>query len=307
MSVAGRPERIGEQEAELGLLEVDDVAEVVGDEVGERDRDERVRERRGRAGGRCARARRSASPGSRPRRSRRRGEGDGEDRSCSRSAAPATGSIPPSSEGSGRASGSSSFSTPSWAPSNVVPPIETRTRASEPAIDPAQVVEAESGRRSWSRPSSHRERREAGEHPEVLGEGLAAIDPALDPEQGHRRERDRRVDERRDRDVARREADEAEAGLAPDELEEEVADQPGDGGPAAEPLGVLERRRARFWPTSFEKTAGDGAADRAPGVEGAEDVAEEDARRRSVPRPKVTTTNVTAKFRSGAAVPSRPA
>ena len=54
--VAG-PERIGEQEGELGLLEVDDVAEVVGDDVGERDRDEGVRER----GGRARRALRSRS------------------------------------------------------------------------------------------------------------------------------------------------------------------------------------------------------------------------------------------------------
>ena len=37
------PERVGEEEAELRLLLEDEEAEVVGDEIGERDRDQGVR------------------------------------------------------------------------------------------------------------------------------------------------------------------------------------------------------------------------------------------------------------------------
>ena len=43
-SVVAGPERVGEQVGELGLLLEDEEAEVVGDEVGEGDRDQRVGE-----------------------------------------------------------------------------------------------------------------------------------------------------------------------------------------------------------------------------------------------------------------------
>ena len=114
----------------------------------------------------------------------------------------------------------------------------------------------------------------------------------------------RRVDERRDRDVARRDAGGGEARLAPDELQEEEAENRDRGRPAAEPLRVGERRRSAL-PGDEGEAGRDGAADRPPRVEGAEDVAEEHADAVS-PSQKVTKTKLTEKFRSGASTPSRP-
>ncbi len=78
------------------------------------------------------------------------------------------------------------------------------------------------------------------------------------------------------RDDPRLEADAAEAGLAVDQLQPEKADEAARGRPAAEALGVGERRAVGLAGHEAEH-AGERPRDRAPGVEGAEDVAEADA------------------------------
>ncbi len=67
-----------------------------------------------------------------------------------------------------------------------------------------------------------------------------------------------------------------EARLAPDELEEDKGDEAGDGGPAAEPLRIPQRRRLLLADEQRE-AGGDRVGDRPPRVESAEDVAEEEA------------------------------
>ena len=74
------------------------------------------------------------------------------------------------------------------------------------------------------------------------------------------------------------EADRDAAAGAVDDLQPDDGEQADRGRPAAEPLGVGEVGRALAGDRL--EAAADGAADRAPGVEGPEDVAEQDAEER---------------------------
>ena len=75
----------------------------------------------------------------------------------------------------------------------------------------------------------------------------------------------------------RGQADGLKAALAVDELEPGEAEQADRGRPAAEPLGVGRAAPARDWPATELEGATDDPGDRPPRVEGAEDVAEDDA------------------------------
>ena len=100
------------------------------------------------------------------------------------------------------------------------------------------------------------------------------------------------------------EADRDAAAGAVDDLEPDDGEQPDRGRPAAEPLRVGEVGRALAGDRP-EAPAGD-AADRPPGVEGPEDVAEQSAEKNGKPSQAVTKRKVRAKLRSGASVPCRP-
>ncbi len=137
---------------------------------------------------------------------------------------------------------------------------------------------AEAGERAAEAepPVADLERGEPSEHPEVDGEGLPAAQPRLGPEQRHAGEGQRRVRDGGDRHRARGEADGLKTALPVHELQPQEGDEPGDRGPAAEPLGIAERRR-RGLARDQPEPATESARDRPPGVEGAEDVAEQDA------------------------------
>ena len=102
------------------------------------------------------------------------------------------------------------------------------------------------------------EDRQAGEEVEVDGEGLAALGPGLDAVDALQRQREDRVADDRRREH-RRVLAPARGELDPDEHEQ--ADR---GGPAAELLRVRASALRQQ------------AAERAPGAEGLEDVAEQD-------------------------------
>ena len=122
-------------------------------------------------------------------------------------------------------------------------------------------------------PVLHAERGELGEHPEVDREGLAAAAPLLDSEEGHHRQRVAGVDEGGDAGRVRVEADRDAAARAVDDLEPDEGEQADRRRPAAEPFRVAQVGGGLAGDEA-EAGAG-GAADRAPRVEGPEDVAEQ--------------------------------
>ena len=101
------------------------------------------------------------------------------------------------------------------------------------------------------------------------------------------------------------EADGDAAAGAVDDLQPDEGEQADRGRPAAEPLRVGEVGGALAG--DRPEAAADGAADRPPGVEGPEDVAEAATLKNGKPSQAVTKRKVRAKLRSGASVPRRPA
>ena len=77
-------------------------------------------------------------------------------------------------------------------------------------------------------------------------------------------------------ECARRQPGRREAGLTPDQLEEDEADEAGDGRPAPEPLRVPQGRRLLLADQGAE-AGRDDVGDRPPWVESAKDVPEQDA------------------------------
>ena len=94
------------------------------------------------------------------------------------------------------------------------------------------------------RPVTHLERRQAREHAEVDGEGLAALEPALAAEERHADERVGRVGEGGNRDRVRGEAHGLKAGGTVDELEPDEGKDAGGCGPAPETLGIAPAEAA---------------------------------------------------------------
>ena len=142
-------ERIGEQVGELRLLLVDEEAEVVGDEVGERDRDQGVSEAAAQLRGR--RRSRDAAHAANPERVDQPDAGEGrqhEDRvgEAQRRGQAEAGIGEVAEEAFDRA-----FEGPLLRPSKLVEAIEAITTAAEPG-SVAHFVAAVSGRRRPSRP-----------------------------------------------------------------------------------------------------------------------------------------------------------
>ena len=124
-----------------------------------------------------------------------------------------------------------------------------------------------------SRPSSTPKAAEPGEHPEVDREDLAPLAPLLDPEEGHHRQRVGAVDEGGDAGGVRVEADGDAAAGAVDDLQPDER-RAGRSRPASG-RAAPGRRGGRALAGDRAEAAARGAADRPPGVEGPEDVAEQ--------------------------------
>ena len=156
------------------------------------------------------------------------------------------------------------------------PPIVTRTSATDPATAAPVARARRSRRRRPSRPSRTSSGARRREHPEVDRERLAALEPLLDPEEGHADEGVGAVDERRDRDVCGRQPD-ARTRCAVDQLEPDEGEEPERRRASARAARDRRAGGGADCPATSRKPPANGARDRPPGVEGAEDVAEEDA------------------------------
>ena len=247
-SVCGGAERVGEQVGELGLLLEDEEAEVVGDQVGEGDRDQGVGEAGAQRGQRGRAADRAHAAHAEQVDEADAGEAEADEERVGE--AQRGGQVDAGSTSQSKMLSIADLKAPSWAPSKLVVAIEAITTAAEPG-SVAQRVAAESGRRRPSRPSLDPEAAELGEHPEVDREDLAALAPLLDPEQGHHRQRVAAVDEGGDGGRVRGEADGDAAAGAVDDL------QP-DEGDAGRPPPASGR-------AAPGRRGGPGAARRSPG------------------------------------------
>ena len=100
------------------------------------------------------------------------------------------------------------------------------------------------------------------------------------------------------------EADRDAAAGPVDDLQPDDREQADRGRPAAQLLGIGEVGGAL--PGDRPEARPGGPADRAPGVEGPEDVPQQ-GEKKGKPSQQVTKMKVRAKLRSGASVPRRPA
>ena len=137
----------------------------------------------------------------------------------------------------------------------------------------SRSASALSGRRRYSTPSRTLEQGEPREQVEVAAERVAALGPRLDPEQRHADEHQREVGERQRGERHR------VVVVVVDQLEPAEREQSADHRPAAEPRRIRQAARVRVTP-SRRAAQRSRARERAPGAERAEHVAGQHARNR---------------------------
>ena len=179
--VAAVAERVGREPHEV-LAVVGEQREVVRDDVGGEDRDQRVRElERGRRGG-SVRSR--GMPRARRPRSGRRARPSTSRPIVKPSSSARAGPKPRPPKKSCRCGSTSLNSGPSLAPSNAVTPMPATSTAAMPATRSSRPAPTTGGR-SVQRAVAPRERRERGEQAEVDAERVGVAGPRLDAVEAH--------------------------------------------------------------------------------------------------------------------------